>query len=297
MRTKASIESHPIHPALVVYPIAFLHSTFALDLIGRLSGRQGFHRLASRLGIAGLGSAILAAIPGAIDYIYTVPPESSAKGRARRHILVNTTALGLFGLAQWLRRRRDDRVPGALTLGIEAVGTGFLAVGAWLGSTLVHRNMIGPDHRQAEAGRSREERIPYWPGEAVAVARVDELEVDQMKLLKVGGERIVLGRTEEGYVAFDDRCTHRGGSLADGVMICGTVQCLWHGSQFDVLSGEVEAGPAELPLRTYQVEVAEDDVLLVLPEEGRADPLEVRKGQWPADTLRERDELGRKGIG
>jgi nitrite reductase/ring-hydroxylating ferredoxin subunit len=45
----------------------------------------------------------------------------------------------------------------------------------------------------------------------------------------------VLARTEEGYVAFDDRCTHKGGSLAAGVMVWGTVQCLWHGSQFGLL--------------------------------------------------------------
>ena len=55
------------------------------------------------------------------------------------------------------------------------------------------------------------------------VAKRDELQVDQMKLLHIGGKRIVLARTEDGYVAFDDRCTHKGGSLAGGVMVCGTV--------------------------------------------------------------------------
>lgn len=64
-----------------------------------------------------------------------------------------------------------------------------------------------------------------------------------MKLLRIGNKRIVLARSEQGYVAFDDRCTHRGGSLAGGVMICGAVQCLWHGSQFDVSTGKVKAGP------------------------------------------------------
>src|SRR5690606_32661389 len=118
----------------------------------------------------------------------------------------------------------------------------------------VNRNFIGPVHRYPKAGALSEEEVPYWPGEPVAVAREDELEVDQMKLLRVGDRRIVLGRTEEGYVAFDDRCTHRGGSLADGVMVCGTVQCLWHGSQFDTVTGEVRAGPAREPIQTYPVE-------------------------------------------
>jgi nitrite reductase/ring-hydroxylating ferredoxin subunit len=75
-------------------------------------------------------------------------------------------------------------------------------------------------------------------------------------LLHVGDRRIVLGRTERGFVGFADACTHRGASLADGVLICGTVQCPWHGSQFDAATGKVRAGPAEKGIRVYEVEEA-----------------------------------------
>ncbi|MGH7504711.1 MAG: Rieske (2Fe-2S) protein, partial [Longimicrobiales bacterium] len=85
-------------------------------------------------------------------------------------------------------------------------------------------------------------------------ARAGELEVNQMKLIHVDGRRIVVARAEDGFVAFDDHCTHRGGSLAGGSMICGTVQCPWHGSQFDVRSGAVRAGPADQPITSYAVE-------------------------------------------
>jgi nitrite reductase/ring-hydroxylating ferredoxin subunit len=85
-----------------------------------------------------------------------------------------------------------------------------------------------------------------------------------MKLLRVGEKRIVLARTETGYVAFDDRCTHRGGSLAGGVLICGTVQCLWHGSQFDVSAGTVKGGPAKKDIRVYQIDEEGSDVKLTL---------------------------------
>ena len=74
-----------------------------------------------------------------------------------------------------------------------------------------------------------------------------------MKLVHVGDRRIAVGRTEDGIAAFDDRCTHRGGPLSDGVLICGTVQCPWHGSQFDVHTGEVKCGPATDPIGTYEV--------------------------------------------
>ena len=74
-----------------------------------------------------------------------------------------------------------------------------------------------------------------------------------MKLIHAGAKRIVIARSEDGYVAFDDRCTHRGGSLAGGSMICGTVQCPWHGSQFSVKDGSVKAGPAKMPVVTYPI--------------------------------------------
>ena len=116
-----------------------------------------------------------------------------------------------------------------------------------------------------ESGPAGTSVVEGGPGETVAVARADELKVGQMKLLHVGGRRVVLARTEKGHVAFDDRCTHRGGPLADGVLICGTVACPWHGSQFDVHTGEVKAGPAEQPITTYTVKQAGGEVRLHLP--------------------------------
>src|SRR5690606_29294144 len=87
----------------------------------------------------------------------------------------------------------------------------------------------------------------------IEVAELNELKVNQMMLVHVKDKRIVIGRTESGYVAFDDRCTHRGASLADGAMICGVVQCPWHGSQFDCRTGDVTAGPADKNIPVYQL--------------------------------------------
>jgi len=57
----------------------------------------------------------------------------------------------------------------------------------------------------------------------------------------------------DGFVAFDDHCTHKGGPLSDGALACGTVQCPWHGSQFSVRTGEVQHGPAEHSIRVHSV--------------------------------------------
>ena len=90
-----------------------------------------------------------------------------------------------------------------------------------------------------------------------------------MRPLRWRGRRLVLARTEEGFAAFDDHCTHRGGSLADGALICGTVQCPWHGSQSDVHNGDVKAGPAEEPIGTYRAEIAGEQVRVTLQKSDR----------------------------
>jgi nitrite reductase/ring-hydroxylating ferredoxin subunit len=47
-------------------------------------------------------------------------------------------------------------------------------------------------------------------------------------------------------------------------MMCGTVQCLWHGSQFDVSTGTVKAGPAKKEIASYRVKEEEEEVKFVL---------------------------------
>lgn len=263
MRTKASIKGHPVHQMLIPFPIAFLVGAFVFDILGRILGNPSFWTTGAYLAIAGIITGLVAAVPGFIDYLYSVPPGSSGKSRATKHMLVNVATVVLFIIA-WLIRGSADAQPGLLVLLIEAVGMVTLGMGGWMGGTLVNRNFIGPEHRYAHAGKWKEESVEATTGTPVRVASADELEVDQMKLIRVGDRRIVVGRTEDGYVAFGDICTHRGGSLADGVMMCGTVQCLWHGSQFDVKTGAVKAGPAGKPISTYRVEEADGVVRLIL---------------------------------
>jgi nitrite reductase/ring-hydroxylating ferredoxin subunit len=181
-------------------------------------------------------------------------------------MLINLSALALFAVAWWVRggRAATPSAPGTTVLLLELAGLGLLLAGGWLGGTLAYANQIGVNNRYANAGRWREVTIAAADGQPVTVGSSDELELDQLKLLRIGGRRVVLGRTADGYVVFDDRCTHKGGSLADGVLICGTVQCPWHGSQFDVTSGKVKAGPATAGIETYRVEEADGELRLTL---------------------------------
>ena len=261
MKSKASFRSHPIHPSLIPFPFAFLLGSVVFDLLGWASGTAAFTRTASHLVVAGLVTAVFAAVPGVIDYVYSVPPRSSGKKRALKHAMANVSALVLFALSWGLRG--PVRVPSAPAIALELLGAAALLYAGWQGGVLVTRNMISVDHRHAQAGKWNEMTAEPGSGPIVA-ARKDELKEGQMKLVRVGDRRIVLARTDEGYAAFDDGCTHRGGSLADGVLIGGIVQCLWHGSRFECATGKVACGPAKKSVGTYRVSEEKGAVVISL---------------------------------
>jgi uncharacterized membrane protein/nitrite reductase/ring-hydroxylating ferredoxin subunit len=261
MRSTAHFRSHPIHPALIPFPFAFLIGSVLFDLGGWMTNQATFWHTAGHLALAGIAFGLLAAIPGVVDYVRAVPPNSSGKRRAGRHGLVNGVALVLFGAAWAVRGLHEP--PTVATFLPTLVGAALLGYGGWLGGTLVTRNLISVDHRYANAGRWRGIRAGAGPG-PVLVPLSTPLEEGQMALVRAGERRLVLARTASGYAAFDDRCTHRGGSLAAGVLIGGTAQCLWHGSQFDCATGRPACGPAEKAIKTYAVKATKGGVEIEL---------------------------------
>lgn len=250
MKSMASLKGHPLHPILICFPIAFFIGTAVADYLGYFYD-ESFHLTALYLEIAGIATALVAAVPGIIDFKYRVPPKSSGKKRAAMHGVLNTLVVLIFGAALYYRLRADEPTA-TVILALESIALVPLFIAGWIGGTLVYRNQIGVDHRFAGAGKWEEQRLAPTDGE-IEISGAGKLERDQMRLLHVNGHRIVIARTEQGLAAFDDRCTHRGASLADGMLICGTVQCPWHGSQFDVNSGEVKAGPGRAKIRTYKI--------------------------------------------
>ena len=250
MKSYASVKGHPLHPMLIVYPFAFLTGAFGFNVVAAATRRRDLADVSQRLTSTGIVAGLLAAVPGLLDYQQTVPPDSSAKVRATKHALLNTTALGLF-TGSWLLARRGRRQ--TLPLLLQGAASAAMSFAGYMGGTLVYRNQIGVDHRYANAGKWQEDERTNAGAAALAFTGAG-LGVDQMKLVRVEDERIVVGRTEDGLAAFSDRCTHRGGPLSDGTLICGTVQCPWHGSQFDVKTGKVKCGPATQDIPVYPVE-------------------------------------------
>jgi len=257
---------------LVAFPIAFLYGCFVADGIGLIFDRASFFVVGAYASAAAVVTGLLAGVPGLIDYLAVVPPNSSGSKRATQHMIINVAALALVAIGLFFRDW-TTLVPSWTTFVLELAGAALVSWGGWLGGTLVYRNQIGVDHRFAHAGKWHEITIEAAAGQSVAIQGADEMKPGQMWLVhwkstspgEPGARRLVLARIDDRFVAFDDHCTHRGGSLADGALICGTVQCPWHGSQFDARGGQVKAGPAEKSIGTYRVEVQNRRVMLTLP--------------------------------
>jgi nitrite reductase/ring-hydroxylating ferredoxin subunit/uncharacterized membrane protein len=259
---------------LVAFPIGLWVTALIFDLIGVAQGNAGLWAAGFYCVIAGCIAAVLAAMPGAVDWFTVVPPRSSAKRRGLVHGSLNSIALLLFIYIAYRLGSPISR-PDGLTVSLMVAGVVLLGISGWLGGTLVYRNQIGVDHRYAGAGKLKERSLSGWDR---PICNQSELADGQMLLARVGTERIVVGRCSEGLFAFNDHCTHRGGPLSDGVLVDCTVQCPWHGSQFDIRTGRVVAGPAEQKIQVHELEIRNGEVY------ARLKPVPVQNKTGPSQA-------------
>lgn len=99
-----------------------------------------------------------------------------------------------------------------------------------------------------------------------AVARLSDLPVNSLQAVVLGsGEKVCVVRTAAGVCALADRCSHRDFPLSAGeVTPNGLLECSWHGAQFDPATGVMLTGPGGDDVKTYDVRV-DGDTILVAP--------------------------------
>jgi nitrite reductase/ring-hydroxylating ferredoxin subunit len=94
----------------------------------------------------------------------------------------------------------------------------------------------------------------------VKVATTGELAPGQAKKVELEGKTIALFNLEGSYHAIDDTCPHRGGPLSQGLIEGEVVTCPWHGSKFQIKTGEVLTPPARTGVSSYPVRVEGSDI-------------------------------------
>ncbi len=226
---------HPAHPALVSAPIGCWTGALVADFAGEAR--------ASRV-LTGIG--VLFALPvaatGASDWVDTTGAERRV---GTVHLGANVAATALYAGSWWARRRGLQ--PLGVSLGLAGAAVAIAAGG--LGGHLAYALGVGVDTNAFFGGpkewtKMEDQRTGSGPieqataaGVSVAVVKPDDSADDSVALPRV----------------LANRCSHRGGPLADGRLADGCLQCPWHGSAFDVNTGEVRRGPATMPQPVYQV--------------------------------------------
>ncbi len=94
------------------------------------------------------------------------------------------------------------------------------------------------------------------------VANRDEIKPGEGKQVDVGDKMLAIFNIDGKFYGIDGKCNHRGGPLAEGFVSGKIVTCPWHGSEFDVTTGEVKGPPAKENVSCYKVKVEGNDVLV-----------------------------------
>jgi nitrite reductase/ring-hydroxylating ferredoxin subunit len=230
----------PLHPALTDVPLGSWSAAATFDALDLLRGEDSLADAADAALALGVLAAVPAALSGINDWSYL---RGDSKRVGTVHALVNTTGL-VLNVASLALRRSGRRELGRLMSGVAYGGSLFAAhlggeLSFGLGVRVNRTAFESPEHE--------------WK----PVADEADLEGAAMKRVEVDGEPALVTRAANGRVcAIAARCSHLGGPLDEGERDGDVVTCPWHGSQFDVCTGEVVAGPAVFPQPVYESRVS-----------------------------------------
>jgi len=133
---------HPLHPALVHFPVACWSLATAADLASMYWGEPAW-RFAGGLLIVGTLAAVPAMLAGFYE-LTALPDDDAAIADVYRHMGAMLGALTLYTLSLLLRLDHTTLLaPGTLAMACSASGFICLSVGGWLGGRLVYGHRLG----------------------------------------------------------------------------------------------------------------------------------------------------------
>jgi uncharacterized membrane protein len=147
IKSTAAIGTHPLHPMVVPFPIAFLIGAAVSDIVFAASKNPFWAGASYWLLLAGLVMGGIAGIGGMVDF-FTIRRAQNSSGWI--HAVGNITAV-VITLINFLLRVNNPTaavVPAGITLSI--ITGVILLITGWLGGELAYRYAIGVNPR-AEA--------------------------------------------------------------------------------------------------------------------------------------------------
>ena len=138
MRTPARILDHPVHPMLIPFPIGLWVFSLVGDIVYRVGGDPLWLGIAYWTMVGGTVGALLAAIPGLVDYLSLRDRETIRI--ATVHMTLNLVIVGLFVVNLVLRTRGYP--PTALPLVLSLIAVALLLVSGWFGWELIYRQGV-----------------------------------------------------------------------------------------------------------------------------------------------------------
>jgi uncharacterized membrane protein len=157
--SKVKLLNHPVHPMLVAFPITFFSCTLLAFVAYAVSGDKDWFRLGYAANVAGVITALLAAIPGFLDWT-GIPDHLRAKKVGLIHMTLNLIVVTTFAINLGAQGAALDELSpsGVVPVVLSAVGVGLLLLSGYLGWSLVQTHHVGIDlSREQEAlDRGRE---------------------------------------------------------------------------------------------------------------------------------------------
>ncbi|HSN00761.1 MAG TPA: DUF2231 domain-containing protein [Rudaea sp.] len=133
---------HPLHPALVHFPVACWSLATAADLASVLFGTPAWHLAGIMLAI-GLVMSIPALLAGMYE-LTRVAEESPAWRTIYLHMGAMSAALLLYAVSLFARLDRTTLLePDSLAIACSVCGFIALALGGWFGGKLVYVHGLG----------------------------------------------------------------------------------------------------------------------------------------------------------
>jgi uncharacterized membrane protein len=142
MKDRVRIANHPVHPMLIPLPIGLWIFSLVSDIIYFAGGGQAWAIASWYTMAGGIIGAIVAAVPGFLDYLAIERPE--IKKMALQHMVLNVTALVLFIINFFVR----GGTVGGGTFILSIIGVLGIILSGWLGGHMVYVHGMAVDESE-----------------------------------------------------------------------------------------------------------------------------------------------------